>query len=292
MEELNRIANGYFSAFEGRSHYPPLLSWYWVIWAVILVFWLASMAHAFVAIRAREEHYPFLVFSLEILFFASSLIIENYKRRSLISTNGLGARTSREEFDEAKSRYLSRALRKKPSQFVAVARDAQELLAMHVKLRSGRGTAPAELWTSVYDSEQNARLTGIFVGALAILVSLLVVGLPPDAPNILEVIASNDFLAYMNFWLGISVVLFGLGWMIRLIWFEFMDMSSFWGARLSPRSGFPRMKVNYLLRDLVRLHVISGLEEEGTLGLPYRQRERRRMSLADRRSFIRGRKGR
>lgn len=259
MNELSRIADQYFNAFEGRRFYPRFFSLYWMAWLLTLGLWIWASTKLFDPVVGESDHTMFVVLVFEAMFFLAYAVIDKKKRLALRAAHGLPAEAHGAAVDEAKRGYLRNAFGREASEFSAIAQEAQTLRALSNALRPAGDGSLGSILRRVHDPDQRSRLMNVVLAALAILVSLVVVGLGPDAPNVIGVLMSKDFQEGITFLMVLTVVVFGMWHAIKLIWFNFFELLVAWGARVGGQSRFKSKKINYLLRDLVRLHVL-GLE--------------------------------
>lgn len=254
MDELNRIARAYFNAFEGRRHYPRLWSWQWAVCVGSFVLWMISIWYYFGALRQTQASSMWILFLMEVIFIGTTVVIENHKRASLLSSRTSDGTSTRERLDAMREAHLSKAFGRTSDEFATIANDAMALVSMSERLRSQSGAALSRFWRNVYDVDRNDRLVSLLVSAVSILASLIVVSLPPDAPSVIELVASDGFGPAMNFLFLVTALAFGFWLAAKLALRGFLRMSSFWIARFASEASFPHMKMRYMLEDLVRLH--------------------------------------
>ena len=104
----------------------------------------------------------------------------------------------------------------------------------------------------------------IVIGSLAILVSLIVARLPAEAPSPVEIMTADGVGQTLLLMMGLTVLAFGLWKIACMTWLNLVEILAPWGARLGGDSSFVRVKLNYLMRDLVRFHTPEGAKESRT----------------------------
>ncbi|MDR7093940.1 hypothetical protein [Hydrogenophaga laconesensis] len=257
MNELSRIADQYFNAFEGRRFYPKFFSLYWLAWLLTFVLWMWASTRFLDPVLGESDQTMLLVLVCEAMFFVAYAVIDKKKRLALRAAHGLPEEAPGAAVDEAKRSYLRNAFGREASEFSAIAQEAQTVRASTDALRPVGDGSLESILRRVHDPDRRSRLMSVVLAALAILVSLVVVGLGPDAPNVIEVLMSKGFQEGFTFLMVLTVVLFGMWHAVKLIWFNVLELLASWGARIGGESSFKSKKINYLLRDLVRLHAWS-----------------------------------
>jgi hypothetical protein len=257
MNELSRIADQYFNAFEGRRFYPRVFSLYWLAWLLTLGLWMWASTRLFDPVVGGSDHTMLLVLVFEVMFFVAYAVIDKKKRLALRVAHGLPAEAPGAAVDEAKRSYLRIAFGREANEFSAIAQEAQTLRALTDALRPVGDGSLEGILRRVHDPDQRSRLMNVVLAALAILVSLIVVGLGPDAPNVIVVLMSKGFQEGFTYLMVLTVVIFGMWHAVKLIWFNVFELLVVWGARVGGQSSFKSKKINYLLRDLVRLHILG-----------------------------------
>lgn len=174
---------------------------------------------------------------------------------------GLNEKATAAEVDTVRSSELRKEFAVSSREFAGLARECLDLMEISESMRSPADTAVDGLWRGVHDPDRKARLTGIIWGALAILVSLLVVGLPADSPTFLELLAAEGFADALWFLMALTAIVFGLWKALQWSWFNLLELAWPWAARFVGGSSFAKVKINYLVRDLVRLHMPVGCKE-------------------------------
>lgn len=257
MDELNRIARAYFNAFEGRRHYPRLWSWQWAVCAGSFVLWMISIWYYFGELRQTQASSMWILFLMEVIFIGTTIVIENHKRASLLSSRSSSGTSTGERLDALRHAHLTKAFGRTSDEFASIASEAMALVSMNERLRSQSGATLSRFWRNVYDADRNDRLVTVLVSAVSILASLVVVSLPPDAPSVVELVASDGFGPAMNFLFMVTAIAFGFWLAASMAIRGAVRMTSFWVARLASEASFSHMKVRYMLEDLVRLHRVK-----------------------------------
>jgi len=250
MNELTRISDEYFNAFEGRRLYPRLFSLYWLALLLALGLWVWASTRLFASATSEKDSTIYWVFVFESIFFLSYAVIDKKKDVALRVAHGLSAEAPSTAIDEAKRSYLCNVFGREASDFSDIARKAQTICTV------GDGSI-SSLLRRVHDPDHRSRLMNVILAALAILVSLVVVGLGPHAPNVVAVVMSEDFQEEFILLMVFSVVAFGMWHALKLIWFNVLELMVSWGARVGGATSFKSKKMNYLIRDLVRLQAFS-----------------------------------
>jgi hypothetical protein len=262
MDELQRIAERYFNRFEGMHLYPRWNTFYWFVWASMLICLLVSIYYLFDPEWMKRSDAVWVTLFFEIVFLFTYLAISEHKKRELHKKLGLKEKATSVDVDMVRSAELCKEFATSSREFARLARECRELMAVSESMRSPADTAVESLWRGVHDPDRKARLTGIIWGALAILVSLLVVGLPADSPTFLELLAADEFGDALWFLMALTAIVFGLWKALQWTWFNLVEMAWPWAARFAGGSSFAKVKINYLVRDLVRLHMPVDYREE------------------------------
>lgn len=257
MNELTRIADEYFNAFEGRRLYPRPFSLYWLALLLALGLWIWATTRLFAPAVGESDSAIYLVLVFESIFFLSYAVIDKKKRIALRAAHRLTADAPSSAVDETKRSYLCNVFGREASEFSDIAREAQTICTLTESLRPVGDGSLSSLLRRVHDPDHRSRLMNVILAALAILVSLVVVGLGPHAPNVVAVLMSEGFQEELILLMVLSVVAFGMWHALKLIWFNVLELMVSWGARVGGAASFKSKKMNYLIRDLVRLKVFS-----------------------------------
>lgn len=255
MDAYIDIANRYFHAFEGRRLYPNFRSWHWYAWMLSFAFFVGELILVgtnAAAWRSFASQVP--MFVAEILFLATSLTIDAYKRKMQAETMGIGSGGQTDRISAGRKVALERLCGKPASSFAATAKEVSDLLALQRSFRSISDAEPGDLWKKIYDPESKARLLSITLAAIALFVALLTKSADDPLPNIVAVISDQGVRSLLAVLIGCSVALFGIGLGLQTMLRSLTNVTALWIAKLGWSKKGSRTALNYLVRDLVRFY--------------------------------------
>ena len=252
MNEITSLAVKYFDRFESISLYPGPRSrdfWLAVLGAVAFILGLVWFVRE--GPRAQSEVGATVVVLLAdgaLLWSVSR--VKAFHKRAVLALANEGRGTNLQSIETAKAATLCRFLDCRTSEFLRVATDIQQLRSLG-PFRTNAGVNWSE--RIGVDEQAKSRLMSILLCVLAVLVTLLATN-PAVQDNFFAAVSDVGlwkFIAFIEF-LGVSLLSlwWGMLWLMRAA----VNLGMRWGVKLSASIWATERKLDYLVRDLARLH--------------------------------------
>lgn len=277
MDEYYKIAAAYFKEFEPRSSFPGLKSIHWYLWALSLAsFIYFGHDYVFESEPSFEKTY-WQLFASEVAFLLSSgLIAFERFRLTVRATSADSDLKAAERLANAKRERLEALIERPAWKFMAVAKEIIELRALEKACRSASDKDFAELLPKIYDPESKARLLTLMTALIGLVIAFLGKN---EALNFMETMGDEGTWAFLKALAQLAVIAF-IGCVVSYqVLRQILELVLYLFSSLFPALHNRQVTLDYLLRDLIRLHrmeppvppPIAQVPEETPQPLPRRE---------------------
>lgn len=248
------IAGKYFRHFEGRHLYPSFANYRLWLWFVALAVWGYALLRFSISGYAAggASAFPSIVVP-EAAWLGITFWIRAWKDRQIVEATNKLLAMNFQSMDECRLHMLRSVVGKKPSDFLSVAKEVDDLISLKRKFRKHSDLTWAEFARSIYNNDSKARLLTLAIVLVSTTVALAV---RSDATldavfDLFSEPAGQSFLAFLAV---ISTLIFFAVLGLRVFVFTAIDALTSWSIKLLGEAVSPGWLLSYLIRDLVTFH--------------------------------------
>jgi hypothetical protein len=253
MNQYLYISRNYFNEFEGMKLYPsPKTRSFWFLLSSVVVCIVGFLYTENKINWSKPTSLLVLIVSEFILILAIMHTQEKKKQKTLENFN-LKRKTRFSDVEKCKSYLLSDLLRINPSSFLTVAKEIMELKNIEKTLRRSSERFTDNIGRFIFYDSAKERISNYLLALFATLLAILVAsGIKLD--DWFDVVFSSEYLHQMQYLFIISMFLFlmGLGFLFILMFASETAMN--WWIRLPQSKTGSAIELDYMMRDLIRLH--------------------------------------
>ena len=252
MNEIASVAARYFDRFESRSLYPgPRTRDFWLSLLGALAFFAVLVWYL-----QRGPGAQFDIGAMTLLLLAdgallwSANLVRAFHERAVLALANQGCGSNVQSVATAKAATLCRFFDCRVSEFLRVATEVQQLRSLSAYGEGGRVSWRHRIGI---DEQARSRLMSILLCVLAVLATLLATN--PAIQDIffatIEDAGLWKLIGVMQF---LALCVLSLSWGAIWVWKACGNIATRWGVRLSGSAWATERKIDYLMRDLARLH--------------------------------------
>jgi hypothetical protein len=252
MDEYYKIAAAYFKEFEPRSSFPGLKSIHWYLWALSLAsFIYFGHEYVFESEPSFEKTY-WQLFASEVAFLLSSgLIAVERFRLTVRATSEDSDLRPIERLTMSKRSRLEALLDRPAWKFMATAKEIIELRALEKACRSTSDKDFDELFPKIYDPDSKARLLTLMTALIGLVIAFLGKN---EALNFMETMGDEGTWAFLKALAQLAIVTFVACVVTYQVLRQLYELVLYLFSSLFPVLHNRQVTLDYLLRDLIRLH--------------------------------------
>ena len=252
MDEYYKIAAAYFKEFEPRSSFPGLKSIHWYLWALSLAsFIYFGHEYVFESEPSFEKTY-WQLFASEVAFLLSSgLIAVERFRLTVRATSEDSDLRPIERLTMSKRSRLEALLDRPVWKFMATAKEIIELRALEKACRSTSDKDFDELFPKIYDPDSKARLLTLMTALIGLVIAFFGKN---EALNFMETMGDEGTWAFLKALTQLAVVTFVACVVAYQVLRQIYELVLYLFSSLFPVLHNRQITLDYLLRDLIRLH--------------------------------------
>lgn len=264
MKQYGEIARMYFLELEGLHLYPSIHNpWRW-IWIATTVLWLAGLTYFAVYGQAMPSFSELVVVVLpELVWFAVTSQIHDLKKKQLIATTNGRYGVQLKSASECRQYLLSRLTKSQPSEFLKVAKEIDDLVALKRKFQNDAELVASEFWKNIYDKDSKARLLTLMIAIASVIVALAA---RSDATldTIFEAFMDPGYRSFVIALAIFTTILFLVFIGVRILFSMSMDIFVSWRLKIFTKVTFIEWLLSYLVRDLIHFHGNDWAKDEMT----------------------------
>jgi len=263
MNELMRVAGEYFNRMEGRHLYP---GWRTRHWYMVLLSSAAFIGFAWYGFVRLNDHQvsgmllvPLLAAEFGIIWATDG--VTRYRRKKLTGADIKHQAKANEQIDPLRIAALEELLMVPRSQFLRIAKDAQELIKLNKDYRLSTERGFADFLEVVSSTESRGRVWAVTLALISLIATLVVREAPADFDFVALML--EDGAKSILLLLALTVFCFGIYIAVSTMISVVMQGMRMWLAKLrgQHQSNFA---LRYFMRDLIRLHSVVQEEQPAT----------------------------
>lgn len=200
----------------------------------------------------------------EVIWLGITFWIRSWKDDRILEATNRELASNFKSVDECRLQLLQSVTGRRPSEFLEVAKEVDDLVSLKRKFRKNSDLTWAEFVRSIYDSDSKARLL-----TLAIVLVSTTVALSVRSDATLDAVfdlftepAGQELLLLLA--VIATVIYFGLIG-LRVFVFTLVEVVTSWSIKFLGETVSPGWLLSYLIRDLVTYHGSSTVSGEASL---------------------------
>lgn len=257
MNEIQNLASKYFEQFESLALYPGVRAaafWKALSGALVFLGGLTWYLRQSAAHGGRDSLSSFVVLvGADGALFWTALVVSRFHKTSALARANEGRGSNLQTVDAAKAATLCRYFQCRPSEFLSNAKQIQELDQLSANTRGSLLNEPSSYRRNWLNEASKSRIMSIFLSVLAVAVTLLA-ATAAQQEEFLQVLGDPGVWQFVATLEVFAVFLFSLFWGLRWLIRTGGDVAARWSMKISGSAWARRRKVEYLIRDLARLH--------------------------------------
>lgn len=264
MKQYGEMARIYFLELEGLHLYPSIYNpWLW-IWIATTVLWLVALTYFAVYGQATLSFGELsIVALLELAWFAVTARIHDLKKEQLVATTNDRYGMQLKSASECRQYLLSRLTKSQSSEFLKVAKEIDDLMALKRKFQNNAELVASEFWKNIYDKDSKARLLTLMI-AIASVVVALAARSDATLDTIFEAFMDPGYRSFVIALAIFTAILFLVFIGVRILFSMVMDIFVSWRLKIFSRVAFTEWLLSYLVRDLIHFHSTDWTNHEIT----------------------------
>lgn len=273
LEKLQSMASRYYEAFEGIHLYPKLRNTLGLVWLLSLLMFVLGLALIFTKTTYREPIFYFTA----VAFLLTSAAAEDYRIKSLTAKVG-------KDFHIARIAQLEQITGRRSSQFLELAKEASELLALQKQFTPQRFS----FRRLIYSASMKGQLIPIFIGVMGIFLVVFQKAFAIEPEQFFEIFSSPGLWTLAAIALFFLFLFFFFTSLMLYSYSEFSDIFKRWRAKVGIQKPSARVELDYFLRHLITYHDPEHKIEEVAPAIATAQLRQARKPIRKARRFHRG----
>lgn len=255
MDKYYKLATEYFDTFEGRHLYPRLLSWQWILWAILGICFVGAIC---MALWLRTWPWVASIYVAEVLFLSMFFAISQYRKKQLNERFSLKEDCRREHLKMVQKTHLESLTQKTAKDFANIVNEIAELRS-HLDRFSPKGINFSKL---IYDPGTRIHLIFISLTSLALFFSLAVRTSDVELLDLMDLIEAPFLKSYIWLLLLIAIAIFVLACGVYYSYLESKAFIISWLARLIKDKSANELALEYFVTALIEQYDPTPLDKK------------------------------